>query len=173
MSVSNILKLQNFYKFILKIFVNLTPAHKINVAEIDYFQEKEKNMKLKNGMEKLEEELKKWRAGQTVSAEEQFNFAKMEDSMMSSSTTSNAPATIERLTAEINFNSANISLEDGKKFEEEREKLFKLLDLKDDEIQEQSQMVVKLKEQLLEQVSISPTFYERVFRTKFGAKAKT
>jgi kinesin family protein 5 len=35
--------------------------------------------------------------------------------------------------------------------EEEREKLFQLLDAKDDEIQEQSQLVEKLKEQMLEQ----------------------
>ena len=37
------------------------------------------------------------------------------------------------------------------KLEEERERLYQLLDSKDDEIQEQSQLVEKLKEQMLEQ----------------------
>ncbi len=49
-----------------------------------YEKERERNSKLKTGMEKLEEELKKWRAGQTVSADEQFNLAKMEESIMTS-----------------------------------------------------------------------------------------
>ena len=35
--------------------------------------------------------------------------------------------------------------------DEERERLYQLLDSKDDEIQEQSQLVEKLKEQMLEQ----------------------
>ena len=92
----------------------------------------------------------RWRAGQTVSADEQLNFSEMEESM-SVSMASNAPVAFDRAAAQLSLTSSHISLEDRKNLEEEREKLFQLLDAKDDEIQEQSQLVEKLKEQMLEQ----------------------
>merc|ERR1719188_490654 len=42
-----------------------------------YEKEKSKNGVLKTKIEKLEEELRKWRGGQTVSADEQFNLAEI------------------------------------------------------------------------------------------------
>ena len=54
-------------------------------------------------------------------------------------------------TAALSLTTSHISLEDRTKLEEERERLYAMLDSKDDEIQEQSQLVEKLKEQMLEQ----------------------
>jgi kinesin family protein 5 len=85
-----------------------------------------------------------------VSADEQLNFTEMEESMTASVALNN-PVAFDRPTAQLSLSSSHISLEDRKNLEEEREKLFQLLDAKDDEIQEQSQLVEKLKEQMLEQ----------------------
>ena len=82
-----------------------------------------------------------------MNADEQLNLAEMEESMTASMASNVQPA---RPTADLVIPS-HISQEDRKNLEEEREKLFQLLDSKDDEIQFQSQMVEKLKEQLLEQ----------------------
>ena len=85
-----------------------------------------------------------------MNADEQLNLAEMEESM-TASIASNVPSAFDRPTAQLSLSSSHISLEDRKNLEEEREKLFQLLDAKDDEIQEQSQLVEKLKEQMLEQ----------------------
>merc|ERR1719232_695476 len=54
-------------------------------------------------------------------------------------------------TAQLQLTQSHISSEDRTKISEERERMYQLLDAKDDEIQEQSQLVEKLKEQMLEQ----------------------
>ena len=117
-----------------------------------YEKERDRNGKLKSKIEKLEEELRKWRAGQTVSADEQLNLAQadMEESISAASSVANMRA-LDRPTAQLSLASSHISLEDRTKIEEERERLYQVLDSKDDEIQEQSQLVEKLKEQMLEQ----------------------
>lgn len=86
-----------------------------------------------------------------MSADEQLNLAEMEESMTASSVALNVAPAFNRPTAQLSLSSSHISLEDRKNLEEEREKLYQLLDAKDDEIQEQSQLVEKLKEQMLEQ----------------------
>ena len=58
---------------------------------------------------------------------------------------------LDKPTAQLNLASSHISLEDRTKLEEERERMYQLLDAKDDEIQEQSHLVEKLKDQMLEQ----------------------
>ena len=58
---------------------------------------------------------------------------------------------LDKPTAQLHLVSSHISLEDRSKLEEEREKLYAMLDAKDDEIQEQSQLVEKLKDQMMEQ----------------------
>ena len=108
------------------------------------------NTKMVEASYKIYNVFHRWRAGQTVSADEQLNFSEMEESM-SVSMASNAPVAFDRAAAQLSLTSSHISLEDRKNLEEEREKLFQLLDAKDDEIQEQSQLVEKLKEQMLEQ----------------------
>ena len=91
------------------------------------------------------------RAGQTVSADEQLNLTvDMEESISAASSVANMKA-FDRPTAQLSLASSHISLEDRTKLEEERERMYQLLDAKDDEIQEQSQLVEKLKEQMLEQ----------------------
>jgi len=118
-----------------------------------YEKERDRNVKFKTKIEKLEEELRKWRAGQTVNENEQANLtttSEMEESMSAASTVDNMRA-LDRPTAQLSLASSHISLEDRTKLEEERERLYQLLDSKDDEIQEQSQLVEKLKDQMLEQ----------------------
>lgn len=48
----------------------------------------------------------------------------------------------------------SISIEERQKLEEERESLFQQLDEKDEEINQQSQDIVKFREQLLEQEEV-------------------
>merc|ERR1712223_1439638 len=122
-----------------------------------YEKERDRNVKFKNKIEKLEEELRKWRAGQTVTSEEQLAIG--EEARMDESTLSTAPSLsnlhsavmADKPTAQLQLTQSHISSEDRTKLSEERERLFQLLDAKDDEIQEQSQLVEKLKEQMLEQ----------------------
>jgi len=116
-----------------------------------YERERERGLRMKTKIEKLEDELRKWRAGQTVSADDQLALATdMEESMSAASSVANMRA-LDRPTPQLSLASSHISLEDRTKLEEERERMYQLLDSKDDEIQEQSQLVEKLKEQMLEQ----------------------
>jgi len=114
-----------------------------------YEKEKEKGKKMKMTIEKLEEELRQWRSGQTVDQSEQIQLGAgvMEESMTS------APSLqqLNKPTADFDLTRSHISQGDRSKIMEEREKLQQMLDEKDDEIQEQSCMVEKLKEQMLEQ----------------------
>jgi len=111
-----------------------------------YDKEKAKNVVAKAKIDKLEEELKKWRNGQTVSADEQLNLA---DIAMEESVTQ-APK-LDKPSAVLDLGTSQISLEERNKLQEERERMYQMLDEKDDEIQESSQLVEKLKEQMLEQ----------------------
>jgi len=112
-----------------------------------YEKEKAKNIVAKSKIEKLEEELKRWRSGQTVSADEQLNLAEI---AMEESVTAPAPK-LDKPSAVLDLGTSQISLEERNKLQEERERMYQMLDEKDDEIQEQSQLVEKLKEQMLEQ----------------------
>ena len=112
-----------------------------------YEKEREKNNKMKAKIEKLEEELQRWRAGQTVSADEQLNLAEMDESI----TAAPLPAKLDKPSAVLDLGTSQISLEERNKLQEERERMYQMLDEKDDEIQEQSQLVEKLKEQMMEQ----------------------
>lgn len=53
----------------------------------------------------------------------------------------------------------SLSNEERKTFEEERERLYQQLDEKDEEINQHSQYVEKLKEQMLEQEEVSSVIY--------------
>jgi len=116
-----------------------------------YEKEKEKGTKMKSTIEKLEEELKRWRAGQTVSQGDQLdlNEVGMEESV--SSVNLVETARIDKPSSRLDLMSSQMSLDERNKLQEERERMFQMLDEKDDEIQEQSQLVEKLKEQMLEQ----------------------
>merc|ERR1712223_1186744 len=120
-----------------------------------YEKEKAKNMVAKKQIEKLEEELKRWRSGQSVSADEQLNLADlgMEDSVALPS----SQLKLDKPTAVLDLGTSQISLEERNKLREERERMYQMLDEKDDEIQEQSSLVEKLKEQMLEQEELIST----------------
>merc|ERR1712004_949600 len=112
-------------------------------------------MGAKKQIEKLEEELKRWRSGQSVSADEQLNLADlgMEDSVALPS----SQLKLDKPTAVLDLGTSQISLEERNKLQEERERMYQMLDEKDDEIQEQSSLVEKLKEQMLEQEELIST----------------
>uniref|UniRef100_A0A1B0CHL4 Putative kinesin-like protein n=1 Tax=Lutzomyia longipalpis TaxID=7200 RepID=A0A1B0CHL4_LUTLO len=118
-----------------------------------YEREKEKVGRLKGKVEKLEAELARWRAGETVSADEQIN---LQDPMEASTPnvevtepevpTAPVPATPSGLTMV-----GSISADERARFESERERLYQQLDDKDEEINQHSQYVEKLKEQIMDQ----------------------
>ncbi|XP_045116186.1 kinesin heavy chain-like [Portunus trituberculatus] len=102
-----------------------------------YEKEKDKVAKLKAQLEKMDRELGRWRAGESVSTDEQVAID------MDASTTS------QQLSQVL---SVPISVDgDAAEWARERERLYQNLDEKDDEINHQSQLVEKLKEQMLEQ----------------------
>ncbi|XP_051781349.1 kinesin heavy chain [Erpetoichthys calabaricus] len=105
-------------------------------------KEKEKNKTLKEALQKLEMELNRWRNGENVPETEQLS-------------NDNGKAEITDDTP-VNDNGSSsivvrISEEERQKYEEEIRKLYKQLDDKDEEINQQSQLVEKLKEQMLDQ----------------------
>ncbi|KAK2575852.1 hypothetical protein KPH14_007226 [Odynerus spinipes] len=118
-----------------------------------YEREKEKAARLKGKVEKLEAELSRWRQGETVKPEEQVSLVE-------------APEIVTPITASVEgkiddgpipatpgggIMAGSLSNEERQKLEEERERLFQQLDDKDEEINQQSQYVEKLKEQMEEQ----------------------
>ncbi|XP_074031503.1 kinesin heavy chain [Leptinotarsa decemlineata] len=120
-----------------------------------YEKEKEKVARLKGKVEKLEEELSRWRSGETVSADEQINLNELSDaatpvSGMEESIIAEQPAGPLPATPALMIGST-LGIEERTRLESERERLYQLLDEKDEEINQQSQHVEKLKEQMLEQ----------------------
>ncbi|XP_015277146.1 PREDICTED: kinesin heavy chain isoform 5A [Gekko japonicus] len=103
-------------------------------------KEKEKNKTLKEAMAKLEAELGRWRNGENVPETEQLS----DEEKVAVDTCDETP---------INDNNpvSRISEEERHKYEEEIRKLYKQLDDKDDEINQQSQLMEKLKQQMLDQ----------------------
>ncbi|CAD7013494.1 unnamed protein product [Ceratitis capitata] len=118
-----------------------------------YEKEKEKNARLKGKIEKLELELARWRAGETVNAEEQVNV----DDVMEASTPNLEVETPAPAAGPVPATPAaglmvgSISGDERARLEAERERLYQQLDEKDEEINQQSQYVENLKDQILEQ----------------------
>nr|KAF6431450.1 kinesin family member 5B [Rousettus aegyptiacus] len=113
-----------------------------------YEREKEKNKTLRNTIQWLENELNRWRNGETVPIDEQFDKEKANLEAFTVdkdiTITNDKPATTIGVTG--NFTDA-----ERRKCEEEIAKLYKQLDDKDEEINQQSQLVEKLKTQMLDQ----------------------
>lgn len=130
-----------------------------------YEREKEKNGRLKGKLEKLEAELARWRSGEKVDLNEQFNMA---DPMEAS--TPNVEVEIVRegpvpATPSGLALIGSISNDERARLEAERETLYQQLDEKDEEINQQSQYVEKLKEQIMDQeelISNSRRDYENL-----------
>ncbi|XP_066984247.1 kinesin heavy chain-like isoform X2 [Macrobrachium rosenbergii] len=104
-----------------------------------YEKEKEKVTKLKAQLEKMDRELNRWRAGESVSTDEQVGLAFDMEASATSQQLIVAPVPPMAVDG------------DAAEWARERERLYQSLDEKDDEINQQSQLVEKLKEQMLEQ----------------------
>ncbi|KAG8585596.1 hypothetical protein GDO81_005084 [Engystomops pustulosus] len=107
-----------------------------------YEKEKEKNKTMKETVQKLEAELSRWRNGENVPETEQLSDGEQI-----------IPDTCDETPVNDNNSSIviRISEEERRKYEEEIRKMYKQLDDKDDEINQQSQLVEKLKQQMLDQ----------------------
>uniref|UniRef100_A0A8C5MCL8 Kinesin-like protein n=1 Tax=Leptobrachium leishanense TaxID=445787 RepID=A0A8C5MCL8_9ANUR len=109
-----------------------------------YEKEKEKTKTLRSTIQWLEQELSRWRKGESVPVEEQFDKEKANlDAFVVDNIVSNDKPAV---TLAANFTDA-----EHRKCEEEVAKLYKQLDDKDEEINQQSQLVEKLKQQMLDQ----------------------
>ncbi|CAO2597496.1 Kinesin heavy chain isoform 5C [Lemmus lemmus] len=106
-----------------------------------YEKEKEKNKALKSVIQHLEMELNRWRNGEAVPEDEQIS-AKDQKNL---EPCDNTPI-IDNITPVV----VSISAE-KEKYDEEISSLYRQLDDKDDEINQQSQLAEKLKQQMLDQ----------------------
>uniref|UniRef100_A0AAR2JZU1 Kinesin-like protein n=1 Tax=Pygocentrus nattereri TaxID=42514 RepID=A0AAR2JZU1_PYGNA len=104
-----------------------------------YEKEKEKNRGLKIIIQRLENELKRWRKGEAVPVEEQHNSKETK--------TSKATPIIDTLAPPP----PPISDTEKTQYEELINDLYQQLDDKDDEINQHSQLVENLKEQMVDQ----------------------
>ncbi|RMC18863.1 hypothetical protein DUI87_04759 [Hirundo rustica rustica] len=107
-----------------------------------YEKEKDKNKSLKNVIQHLELELNRWRNGEAVPEEEQIS-AKDQKNL--------EPCDNTPIIDNIAPVAASISAEEKQKYDEEIASLYRQLDDKDDEINQQSQLAEKLKQQMLDQ----------------------
>lgn len=111
-----------------------------------YEREKEKNKTLRNTVTWLENELNRWRNGESVPVEEQFDKEKANAEVLALDNIINEkPATTP------NVPGVRLTDVEKDKCEAELAKLYKQLDDKDEEINQQSQLAEKLKQQMLDQ----------------------
>ncbi|XP_056868804.1 kinesin-1 heavy chain-like isoform X2 [Takifugu flavidus] len=113
-------------------------------------KEKEKNKTLRNTVALLETELNRWRGGESVPTDEQVDKEKAKAEIQSLDTTLTsdklAPPPVLNSVPGVQLNGA-----EKEKYESEMAKLYKELDDKDEEINQQSQLVETLKQQMLDQ----------------------
>ncbi|OBS76712.1 hypothetical protein A6R68_16836 [Neotoma lepida] len=113
-----------------------------------YEKEKEKNKTLRNTIQWLENELNRWRNGETVPIDEQFDKEKA--NLEAFTADKDITITNDKPAAAIGV-AGSFTDAERRKCEEEIAKLYKQLDDKDEEINQQSQLVEKLKTQMLDQ----------------------
>ncbi|XP_057192433.1 kinesin family member 5Aa isoform X1 [Triplophysa rosa] len=120
-----------------------------------YEKEKEKNKGLRDTVQRLEMELKRWRSGENVPETEQTDAGVVKLDATDEVALDNEKATDHQRMRDRDSDSSSIvvriSEEERQKYEEEIRKLYRQLDDKDDEINLQCQLVEKLKEQILDQ----------------------
>uniref|UniRef100_A0A4W4G1G3 Kinesin motor domain-containing protein n=1 Tax=Electrophorus electricus TaxID=8005 RepID=A0A4W4G1G3_ELEEL len=124
-----------------------------------YEKEKEKNKVLRETIQRLEAELKRWRNGEDVPEMEQTSADMVkvetnEEPTLDNEREMERQREVERLRERESDTSSivvRISEEERQKYEEEIRKLYRQLDDKDDEINLQCQLVEKLKQQMLDQ----------------------
>lgn len=126
-------------------------------------KEREKVVKLKGQLSRAESELGRWRSGESVPTEEQLKD--LETSTMSLSETTSASSSSANLpalagaaaNANANAAAAAAKVVADPLVGEERSRLYAQLDEKDDEIDRQSQLMERLKEQMMEQEELIAT----------------
>ncbi|XP_022079909.1 kinesin heavy chain-like isoform X2 [Acanthaster planci] len=101
-----------------------------------YEKEKEKVLKLRAQLQAADAELRRWRAGESVPENEQ-NIKDV--------------SILKEVAPPTQTVTVSVSEEERNKWEEERAKLYEQLDEKDSEIDSQSRLTEKLKEQMLDQ----------------------
>uniref|UniRef100_A0A672G8C7 Kinesin family member 5B n=1 Tax=Salarias fasciatus TaxID=181472 RepID=A0A672G8C7_SALFA len=112
-------------------------------------KEKDKNKTLKNTVTWLEAELNRWRNGEHVPVEERFDKEKASAEVQAlDGAPGDKPAPKPELSG---LPGVTLTPVDQGKYGEEMSKLYKELDDKDEEINQQSQMVEQLKQQMLDQ----------------------
>uniref|UniRef100_A0A3B1JNZ4 Kinesin-like protein n=1 Tax=Astyanax mexicanus TaxID=7994 RepID=A0A3B1JNZ4_ASTMX len=118
-----------------------------------YEREKEKNKVLRNTITWLENELNRWRNGETVPVDEQYDKEKanMDAVVLDNVVNNDKPASTPGIPAVPGVPGVRLTDGERDKCEAELTKLYKQLDDKDDEINQQSQLVEKLKQQMLDQ----------------------
>lgn len=126
-----------------------------------YEREKDKVARLRAQLQKAEQELTRWRGGESVPLDEQSGLTRDLDtstlSLSESVQNLSSNAAPPMMNAVVNMFSnptvgaEPVSNEERMKFEEERTRLYAQLDEKDDEIDKYSQQIEKLKEQLVDQ----------------------
>uniref|UniRef100_A0A673IYJ3 Kinesin-like protein n=1 Tax=Sinocyclocheilus rhinocerous TaxID=307959 RepID=A0A673IYJ3_9TELE len=112
-----------------------------------YEKEKEKNKTLKNTITWLENELNRWRNGESVPIEEQYDKEKANADVLALDNVMNN----DKFTSSPSVPGLKLTDAEREKCEAELAKLYKQLDDKDDEINQQSQLAEKLKQQMLDQ----------------------
>ncbi|KAL5006438.1 hypothetical protein ScPMuIL_015244 [Solemya velum] len=112
-----------------------------------YEKEKERNAKLKAILAKYEAELQMWRTGQDVPQDEQVDLKSAVEMEKSSSSL----ALTNMNTSQLTTSTVSISDSERTQLENEKMKLYQQLDDKDDEINNQAQLIEKLKIQMVEQ----------------------
>ncbi|XP_056101006.1 kinesin-1 heavy chain isoform X2 [Rhinichthys klamathensis goyatoka] len=118
-----------------------------------YEREKERNKSLRNTITWLENELNRWRNGETVPAEEQYDKEKANAEVLALDNTINNDkfASTPSMPPVPGMLGARLTDSEKDKCEVELTKLYEQLDDKDEEINQQSQLVEKLKQQMLDQ----------------------
>ncbi|XP_077514424.1 kinesin heavy chain isoform X4 [Amblyomma americanum] len=122
-------------------------------------KEREKVAKLKGQLSRAEFELSRWRSGESVPTDEQLKD--LETSTMSLSETASAgnltASTLSVGGTTPTAAAATAAPKGDPLVGEERTRLYAQLDEKDDEIDRQSQLIEKLKEQMMEQEELITT----------------
>uniref|UniRef100_W5MJY6 Kinesin family member 5B n=1 Tax=Lepisosteus oculatus TaxID=7918 RepID=W5MJY6_LEPOC len=112
-----------------------------------YEKEKDKNKTLRNTIQWLENELNRWRNGESVPVDEQFDKEKANAEVLALDNVVNN----DKPAPSPGFPAVKFTDAERVKYETEIAKLYKQLDDKDDEINQQSQLAEKLKQQMLDQ----------------------
>uniref|UniRef100_H2ZQE8 Kinesin-like protein n=1 Tax=Ciona savignyi TaxID=51511 RepID=H2ZQE8_CIOSA len=113
-------------------------------------KERDRNKHLVNTVAHLEKELARWRSGDTVPSDEQVN-TKNRASLAPIVDNLTAPAA---LITNAQSNDSLVTTATTDSLDDERQNLYKMLDDKDEEINQASQMLERLKQQMTEQEDI-------------------